>query len=33
MLMTDIIVKKRDGFKLSADEIEYAVWTGRRPLS
>ena len=25
MLMTDIIVKKRDGFKLSADEIEYVV--------
>ena len=25
MLMTDIIVKKRDGFKLSADEIEFVV--------
>ena len=25
MLMTDIIVKKRDGFKLSADEIKFVV--------
>ena len=25
MLMTDIIVKKRDGFKLTADEIEFVV--------
>ena len=25
MLMTDIIVKKRDGFKLTADEIKFFV--------
>ena len=25
MLMTDIIIKKRDGLKLSAEEIEYVV--------
>ena len=25
MLMTDVIVKKRDGLKLSAEEIEFVV--------